>query len=190
METRVFRFQNPMFLINFLSSLFFGIIAYIFFLVENVFLVAIGFKTVPLYRAAYTVSLIILLLSSFFMFDSLFSFRLNFLWNGLWVWVISVIVFLYQFWAIAIGLADDGKNKNIKAYVLIPATLMAEVAMVLSFWPTGIFKGSVYLVTLIYLMSGLIQADIRDRLFKRTWLMYLWTGLAVIMAIILITRWR
>jgi hypothetical protein len=72
-----------------------GLVFYGMFLVENVFLVAIGFKTVPLYRAAYTVSLIITLLTAFFMFDSLFSFKLNFWQNGLWVLVISLLVFLY-----------------------------------------------------------------------------------------------
>lgn len=170
-------------------SIFFGLILYVLFLVENVFLVAIGFKTVPLYRAAYTVSLIILLLSAFFMFNSLFSFRLTFYWNGLWTMLMSLIIFLYQFWAIAIELPDDGANKNIKSYVVIPAVLMAELAMAFSFWPVGIFKGSVYLVSVIYIVSGLIQADIRDRLFKRTWLMYLWVGVAVVLAILAITNW-
>lgn len=173
-----------------IMSLLFGIILYMLFLVENVFLVAIGFKTVPLYRAAYTVSLIILLFSSFFMFNSIFSFRLGFLWNGLWVLLVSLLIFLYQYWAIAIELPDDGKSKNIKAYVVIPAILMAELAMVFSFWPTGIFKGSIYLVSVIYVMSGLIQADIRDRMFRRTWLMYTWVGVAVILAVIVVTRWR
>lgn len=171
-------------------SVVFGLILYTLFLVENVFLVAIGFKTVPLYRAAYTVSLIILLLSSFFMFNSIFSFRLGFLWNGLWVLLVSWIIFLYQYWAIAIELPDDGKSKNIKAYVFIPAILTAELAVVFSFWPTGIFKGSIYLVSVIYVMSGLIQADIRDRMFKRTWLMYSWVGVGVMMAILAVTRWR
>ena len=46
----------------------FGIILYVIFLAENVFLVAIGYRTVPLYRAAYTVSLILVLLISFFVF--------------------------------------------------------------------------------------------------------------------------
>lgn len=171
-------------------SLFFGLILYVIFLVENVFLVAIGFKTVPLYRAAYTVSLIILLLASFFMFDSLFSYRLSFWINGLWSLLIGVVVFLYQFWAIAIELSDDGKNKKMVSYVIVPAVLLSEMAIAFSFWPTGIFKGSVYLVAMIYMMSGLIQADIRDRLFKRIWLMYIWVAIAVLAAIVLITRWR
>ena len=168
----------------------FGLVLYGMFLVENVFLVAIGFKTVPLYRAAYTVSLIFTLISAFFMFNTLFSFRLSFWSNGLWVLVISVLVFLYQFWAIAIELPDDGKGKNIKLYVLIPSILMAELAMFLSFWPTGIFKGSIYLVSAIYILSGLISADIRDRLFKRTTLQYVWVMVAVVAAALLITSWK
>jgi hypothetical protein len=171
-------------------SVIFGIVLYTLFLVENVFLVAIGYKTVPLYRAAYTVSLIILLLTAFFMFDTLFSFRLGFIENGVGVLLISLMLFLYQFWAVAIELPDDGINKNVKAYVVIPAILMAEITLVLSFWPTGIFKGSVYLVSVIYIFASLIQADIRDRLFRRTLLMYLWVGVAVVLAMLSITRWR
>ena len=171
-------------------SILFGLVLYGMFLVENVFLVAIGFKTVPLYRAAYTVSLIFTLLTAFFMFDSLFSFKMSFWWNGLWALLISILVFLYQFWAIAIELPDDGQSKNIKTYVLIPSILMSELTIMFSFWPTGIFKGSVYLVSVIYLLSGLIQADIRDRLFRKTVLQFVWVGVAVVAASLLITKWR
>lgn len=173
-----------------LMSLVFGVVLYTLFLVENVFLVAIGYKTVPLYRAAYTVSLLVLLLSAFFMFDTLFSFRANFWVNGLSVFVISLLLFLYQFWAVAIELPDDGANKNIKAYTFIPALLMAELAIVWSFWPVGIFKGSVYLVSGIYIICSLIQAEIRDRLFRRTWLMYIWVSVAVMLAVLMVTEWR
>jgi hypothetical protein len=172
-----------------IMSILFGVVLYGMFLVENVFLVAIGFKTVPLYRAAYTVSLIIMLLTVFFMFDSLFSFRLSFWQNGLWALVISLLVFLYQFWAIAIELPDDGKSKNIRTYVWVPAVLIAELTMFFSFWPTGIFKGSVYLVSVIFILSGLIQADLRDRLFRRTWLMYVWVAVSVVAAAVLTTKW-
>lgn len=172
-----------------ISSVIFGFVLYVMFLVENVFMVAIGFRTVPLYRAAYTVSLIVLLLSSFFMFDSLLSFRLAYYWNGLWVFLISLAVFAYQFWAIAIELPDDGAEKNMKSYIIIPSVLMSQLAILFSFWPVGIFKGSVYLVSVVYIMSGLIQADIRDRLFKAVWLMYSWVAVAISLAILMITKW-
>jgi hypothetical protein len=172
-----------------LMSLFFGMIIYIMFLVENVFLVAIGFKTVPLYRAAYTVSLILLLISSFFMYDSLFSFRSNYLVNTIVSFLIGCLIFLYQFWAVAIELPDDGITLGIKPYVFAPALLLAELTLVLSYWPTGIFKGSVYLVSAIYIFCGLIQANIRDRLFVKVKTTYFWIGIAVVAAILMVTKW-
>jgi len=171
-------------------SLFFGIISYGLFLVENVFLVAIGFKTVPLYRAAYTVGLIVLLLATFFLFDCLFSFRLNLWWNTLAVFIIGLISFSFLHWSVTIELSDGGKGKSMQNYVVVPSLVLAQLALALGFWPVGIFKGSVYLVSAIYLMSGLLQADIRDRLFRRVWLMYTWIAVAILLAMVIITRWR
>jgi hypothetical protein len=57
--------------------------------------------------------------------------------------------------------------------------------LVLSFWPVGIFKGSIYLVMTVYIISGLMHAELRDRLFKKTWLIFIWVGVATILGIIL-----
>ncbi|MFA6369012.1 MAG: hypothetical protein WCX20_01365 [Candidatus Shapirobacteria bacterium] len=173
------------FLLTILYSVFFGIINYSMFLVENVFLVAIGFRTPPLYRAAYTVGLILLLLTSFFLFDSLFSFKFIYWLNIILVFLISMVIFLYVFFSVTIELPDDGKDKNVWYYVLVPSLLMSEIALVLSFWPVGIFKGSIYLVMIVYILSGLMHAELRDRLFKRTWLIYVWVGVATILGVVL-----
>lgn len=172
------------FLTLFYSS-FFGVISYFMFLVENVFLVAIGFRTPPLYRAAYTVGLILLLLSSFFLFNSLFSFKFVYWLNGLLVFMISAVLFLYIYFSVTIELSDDGKDKNVWYYVLVPSLLMSEMALVLSFWPLGIFKSSIYLVMIVYLLSGVIHAELRDRLFKKTWLVSIWVGVATVLGIVL-----
>ena len=169
-------------------SMIFGVVCYFIFLVENVFLVAIGYKTVPLYRAAYTVSLIILLLCSFLLFNSVFSFRFNYGINMLLVFLVSILVYLYQFWAIAIELPDDGKNKSL-FYILVPALILGQMSMAFSFWPLGIFRKSVFLVCFIYVLAILIQADIKDRLFKRTWKTMLWVFVALILGMVSVTRW-
>jgi len=171
-----------------LFAVFIAFLFYVIFLVENIFLVAIGYKTVPLYRSAYTVSLILVLLTAFFLFDSLFSFRFMYYWNAFGVLLISLVLFSYQFWAIRIELSDDGSDKSM-AYVWVPALIMAELAMVFSFWPVGIFKGSVYLVSFIYIISGLMQAEIRDRLFKKTWKSLLWVLGSLVMAMLVATKW-
>lgn len=173
------------FLLTLMYSLFFGVINYTMFLVENVFLVAIGFRTPPLYRAAYTVGLILLLLSSFFLFDSLFSFKFIYWLNMVFVFVISMIIFLYIFFSVTIELSDDGKDKNVWYYVLTPSLLMSEVALVLSFWPVGIFKGSIYLVMIVYVIASLLHAELRERLFKRTWLILVWVGIAIVLGIVM-----
>jgi hypothetical protein len=172
-----------------LLAIFFGSILYVMFLAENVFLVAIGYRTVPLYRAAYTVSLILVLLVSFFIFNSLFSFNLPFWGNMLATIFLGLLIFSYQYWSVAIELPDDGKEKGKWPYILVPTLLLTEFAGVLSFWPVGIFKGSIYLVAVIYAISGLLQAEIRDRLFRGVVLTYSYIGVAVILAVILVTNW-
>lgn len=178
------------FLLTIILGIFGGMITYIIYLVENVFLIAIGFRTVPLYRAAYTMSLIVLLITSFFLFDSMFSFSLIYWANGILTFIISIIIFAYHFFSVTIELPDDGVSKDFKAYILLPAWLMSQLAIVLSFWPVGIFKGSIYLVCTIYVISGLLQSDLRERLFKKTWMSFLWIGVAVILGIIVMTGWR
>ena len=173
-----------------LLTIFFGGVLYAMFLAENVFLVAIGYRTVPLYRAAYTVSLILILLVSFFVFNSLFSFRLPFWGNMLGSMFLGLLLFTYQYWAVAIELPDDGKEKGKWPYILVPTLLLMEFAGILSFWPVGIFKGSVYLVAAIYAISGLLQAEIRDRLFRGVILTYGYIGVVVALAIILTTNWN
>jgi len=170
-------------------SVLFGVVIYVLFLVINVFLVAIGYRTVPLYRSAYTVSLIIMLVTCFFLFDTMLSFKFLFWGNGLVAMVVGIMIFLYQFWAVTIEFADDGRSKNKKAFVLIPALILGELATVLSFWPVGVFKGSVYLVSVIYIMAGLLQADLRERLFRRVWRGFEWIGVAVLGAILVATKW-
>lgn len=178
------------FLTVFLSSLFFGIICYFTFLIENVFLVSIGNRIPPLYRAAYTAGLIFLLLTTFFLFDSLFSFRLSYWLNMIFVFIISLIVFVYIFYSVTIELANDGKDKNILAYIFAPSFLMAQLGLVLSFWPVGIFKGSVYLVAAVYIISSLVQLDLRGRLFKKDWITFYWITIAVVLGMVLTTSWR
>jgi len=175
--------------VSIIFSLIFGLIIYILFLVENVFMVAIGFRTVPLYRAAYTVSFIVTLLTSFFLFNTLLSYQMASWINFLIGWVIAAIIFLYQFWAIAIELPDDGKTKRMWLYVLVPSLVVAQLTLVFSFWPAGIFKSSIYLVSAVYIISSLLQMEIKEKLFTKNWMQMVWIGIAIILGILFITRW-
>ena len=170
------------------SCLIFGVVIYVLFLIENVFLVALNYKTVPLYRSAYTVGVIILMLTSFLLFNSLFSFRWLYWVNGLGVWLISWLLLTYHYWSVEIELVPS-KTRSMVKYTVLPGFLVGQLGLIFSFWPVGIFKASLYLVLVIYVLCGLLQTELRERLFKRTWMINLWVGIAIILGILLITRW-
>jgi len=154
------------FWLNIFLSVFFGFVSYVLFLTENVFLVA------------------------FFLFDSLLSFKQAYYINFLFTFIISVALYGYHFWSVSIELPDDGQKLSTWSYILIPSLITAELSLIFSFWPVGVFKGSLYLVAVIYLILGLLQADIRERLFKKIWFATTWVGVAVFLAIIMMTGWR
>jgi len=174
----------------FFTSLFFGVILYITFLVENIFLVAIGSRTPPLYRAAFTVGLMIVLITAFFLFDSLFSFKLIYWLNMIFVFLISAVIFMYIFYSVTIELPDDGGDKNFWEFILIPSFLISQLGLVFSFWPVGIFKGSIYLVAFVYIVASLVQLELRNRLFKKNWLTFIWITLSIILGVVITTSWR
>lgn len=171
-----------------IACLVYGIVNYVLFLVDNVFLVALNYKTVPLYRSAYTVSLMVLMMVTFLLFDSLYSFRLSYGVNMIGVGIISFLLMLYHHWSVEIEILEN-KRRSLSIYTILPAYLVSQMALVFSFWPVGIFKASLYLVLVIYLLCGLIQADLRERLFRRIWIMSLWMGVAIISGILFISRW-
>lgn len=172
-----------------IMALFFSVVNYVIFLVENVFLYAVEKKTVPLYRAAYTVSLIILLFSCFLLFDGLFSYRAVFWINGLVTFLISFLLFWYHWWTVNIELSDRfWKGRQVKIWV--PSFLMLELAVVISFWPLSLFLASFYLTAVFYVSVGILRMDWKDRLFRKVKIEYLWVGLGILLSLFFMARWR
>jgi len=170
-------------------ALFFSVVNYVIILVENVFLYAVEKKTVPLYRAAYTVSLILLLFSSFLLFDGLFSYRAVFWINGIVVFLISFFLFWYHWWTVSIEL-DVHSWKGSQVMIWVPSLLMLELAVVISFWPLSLFLRSFYLTAVFYIMVGVLRMDWKDRLFRKVKIEYLWVGLGILMSLLFMTRWK
>lgn len=160
---------------------------YTILLAENVFLVATEFKTVPLYRAASTSGLLMMLLAAFFLFDTIFSFRFSAWINGLIIFLTTAILLLHFFWSVTLAPLFSRDNLIM---ALIFSLIIAEISVIISFWPVGVGKGSLYLVSLLYVFSGLAQAHCRQRLFKKTVWEYIWVGLGTFLALFLVTSWR
>jgi len=160
---------------------------YVTILVENVFVVLLSFKAVPLYRAASVTGFLVLLLVSYFIFNTIFSLKFPPWINGLLVFAGAMPVFYHLFWSTAI--AESGK-KSIGVYTMISCLLVAQLAVAISFWPAEIGLSSLYLVSLVYSLGGIIQAQIKGRLFKRTLFEYIGIGLGTFIALFFSVNFR
>jgi len=155
---------------------------YISLLTENVFIITIKYKTVPLYRAASVTGFLLSLLIGFSIFNSIFSLKYSPWVNGVLVFMGSLFIFYHLFWSTAIA---ETENKNFPVYALVASLLVAELAVAVSFWPLGVGLASLYLVSTTYVLGGIIQAKLRERLFKRTLLEYITIGLGIFAALFL-----
>lgn len=176
------------FWINILLTVAFALVFYLVCLVQNLFIVSLEFKTVPLYRAALAVNFILVLLASFFLFNFIFSLKFPPWSNGLLVGALSFFLFYQLFWASSIAEGKD--ERDILTLSLVSSWLLSQFALAISFWPTGVTLASLYLVSLIYTLGGILQSFVRGRLFRRTLLEYLWIGIITFLALFFSTKWR
>jgi hypothetical protein len=164
---------------------FFGI--YTLFLIENVFLVSIEVKTVPLYRAASTVGFLITLITAFFAYEIIFSFRLAGWQNALLVFVINFLLLLHFFWKTNLGkifCVDNLVSSSIFSLIL------GEIALAISLWPLETTKSALYLTSVSYVFLGLAQAHCQEKLFKETIREFILVGLGTFLALFFVTSWR
>jgi len=155
---------------------------YISLLAVNVFIVTIKYKTVPLYRAASVTGFLLSLFIGFSIFNSIFSLKYSPWINGMLVFATSFLIFYNLFWSTAIA---ETEIKDFPIYALVASLLVAEIAIGVSFWPIGVGLASLYLVSMTYVLGGIIQAKLRERLFKRTFWEYISVGLGIFIALFL-----
>lgn len=167
------------------AFLFYGLGMYILLLTENIFSVA-TIRNIQLIRAAQATGFLWTLITAFFIFDTIFSFRLDPWFNAAIVFAVSFFLYFQGIWKATL---DEKINKRLVSLSLVLALATAEVALAISFWPLTIATGSLFLVTFLYLVLGLVQNELQERLFPKTIKEYLWLGAAVFITIFLTTKW-
>lgn len=165
-------------------AIIFGVFYYSLLLSQNVFNVA-SERTIPLHRAATTVSFLFTLVTAFFLFNVLFSFRLIFYLNGFFAFLISLPLIVQILWSIEM----EGLTSTILVYSLLISILIGEFALVFSFWPIIPTVWSLTLSTLLYVLMGLTTHLLNSRLNKRLVLEYLGVGGVVFLFTLLTTSW-
>ncbi len=158
---------------------------YALFLTENIFSVA-AIRTINLFRSASAVGFLLTLLISFFLNNTLISFKLAFYHNFLLTFVIYFPLVLTGLWSVNL---EERLTGDLLIFSFTIALFLSELAMALSFWPVTVTVGSLFLTASLYVVLGLAQASLSGRLFKKTVREYLLVGLAVLVIMFFYTSW-
>jgi len=165
--------------------IFYGLGIYILSSTMNIYTVS-SQKTIALLRAAHGVGFVLTLLTSFLLFDAILSIRLNLLYSSFLVFVSSFLLFWQGMWSIELEKEFDMKTFQM---ALVSGLIVAELSVLIFFWPVTVVVGSLFLTSGVYLLLGLGQAKIEDRLFPSVVREYLTVGLIVLIGMFFATRW-
>ena len=157
----------------FMSSLYaFGL--YSLLLSQNIFIVS-SIRTIALLSSARTVSLIIALLSYFFIANVVFSLHLNVFFTLFLIFCISFPLILQSIWTYTLSnnLAADIQ------WVLFLSLCLTEIALVLWFWPVIPTIIGLFLAGFFYITVGLSHVWFDKRLFKSVMWEYIWVAVIV-----------
>ena len=159
---------------------FFGIGMYALLLTENIFNVA-AIRTIQLLRAAHAVGFLLTLMVAFFLWDTIFSFRLYGWWNAILVLVSSFPLILQALWSVNL---EEKLTAEVVYYSAALSWALFGLSLLVSFWQVTITAAA-----LLYVGLGLVQNYLSGRLFKRTIREYLWVGLAVFLITFWLASW-
>lgn len=166
-------------------ALVYGVGMYVLLLTENIFSVA-TIRTIQLLRAAHAVGFLLTLVTAFFLYDTILSFRLDPWLNFLFVGLVSLPLLICGLWSINL---EEKISRKTWLYSLSLSLILAEVALAFSFWPVTVATGSLYLVTTMYIILGLSQLEFSQKLFPRSVYEYLGVGIVVLLIMLFTTHW-
>lgn len=159
---------------------------YVLCLTMNIYTVSAAVRTIALLRAAKGVGFVLTLLTSFLLFDAIFSVRSFFLITFALVFVTSFPLYLQGFWAIEL---QEKFTKDLALMSAITSLITAQMSISLHFWPVTVVVGSLFLTSTFYMLLGLGQARLEGRLFAQTVREYLIVGIFVFIGMFFATRW-
>jgi hypothetical protein len=163
----------------------YAISAYALMLCANIFNVGVE-KSLQLYRAAFSVNFFFQSLVGFFLFNVIFSFRLNFFFNGLLIALIIFLLAYHLYWSIRLRLGIEKENV---LYAGLTAFLLFELAVVCSFVPLKPMIFSLFIISSYYSLAGLIYNHLDQRLFSQTVREYLFVWFFVLTVTLLSINW-
>lgn len=157
---------------------------YSLFLSQNIFTVS-SIRTIALLSGARTVSLVLSLLSYFFISNVVFSFHIN-------VFITLLFIFAYTFPMVLQAIWIHALDKNLFAqifWVLSLTICLSEIALFLWFGTSSPTVSALFLTAIFYVLVGLTQAWFEKRLFRSVILEYIWITVISFIFLIIFTNW-
>lgn len=164
---------------------FYEISIYAVLLCANIFNVGVE-KNLQLYRAAFSINFFYQAVIFFLFYNVLFSFKYNFLYNMIGAGIGTFLLSLQLFWSIRL---NRYLEKEVLAYSLFTALLMAEVSLAVSFLPLRTAVYALFLTATYYSVTGIIHHHMDEKLFKETVREYVGVWLFVLLIAILSLSW-
>jgi len=162
-----------------------GIGMYASILSVNIFNVGVE-KSLPLYRAAYSVSNFLSLLAFFLLYTVLYSFRLHFLLNTFFGMLLAWPLLFHSTWA---ANPKSVLEERVYKFATIETVLLSGAIFILNFMPIKTNIYALYTVAIIYLLSGLTQEIMTDTVFKERVREYLIVFLLLTILIFATASW-
>lgn len=153
----------PSILSRILLLVFFGVGMYALYLSANIFSVAKG-RTIQLVHAAQAISLIIVLITSLFLSNTIYSLKFPFYLNGVLIGLFHLPLIFTSLWSV--NLEQQIQKETIHLAVLL-AFVLAQLGAILSFFPLTVWYSSLFVMSILYIGVGILQAALRGRLFAR-----------------------
>jgi len=164
---------------------FFFIGMYASLLIENIFIISAK-RTIQLVRSAQAVGFLITLVTSFLFYDTILSFKLSPFANGMLVFIISLFLVGPALWSV---LLEEKLEKKLIFFTITLSLIIGEFALFISFWPLEITAASLFLISSLYVLLGISQNKLTQRLFKNTLKEYLRVGIIVLIITFFLGKW-
>jgi hypothetical protein len=158
---------------------------YVLCLTANIYSVA-AIRTIALLRAARGVGFVLSLLTSFLVFDALLSIKTEIYILLPLTFIVSFLLYLQGYWTV---LLETKYSSSLIMQSAVASLLTMEVAGVLYFWPVTVVVGSLFMTVTFYMLLGLGQAKLDERLFASTVREHLIVGALVFVAMFFATHW-
>ena len=137
---------------------------YALYLTSNIYSVAKG-RTIQLLHAAHAIGLLFTLLTSLLFTNTIFSLRFPWYANTLLIGATHAPLILMSLWSIEL---EPHISSRIRSLTLMLSVVIAELGMILSFYPFSVWNQALFIMTVLYIGLGIFHNYLRGRLFNKT----------------------